>query len=90
MLLFPQVYDLCDANSFDKMIFWWEKFLERQIPQKLEVPMRNVPMIVVGNKLDIAGKGRSGGKSNRSVKAKQWCEESGGIPYFEVFIGCNY
>jgi hypothetical protein len=64
------------------MVCWWEKFMERQMPAPVGGP--NVPMIVVGNKLDLAERGRTVATSN--VKAKKWCATNGAVPYFEVFF----
>jgi hypothetical protein len=53
------------------------KFLECQTHAADE----KVPMIMVGNKLDVAYMSK---RADTSARAKQWCEGKGGIPYFEV------
>jgi hypothetical protein len=63
------------------MVWWWEKFMERQMPAPVGGP--NVPMIVVGNKLDLAELGRA--VTTSCEKAKQWCAKNGAT-YFEVFF----
>jgi hypothetical protein len=57
------------------MFFWWETFLA-------ETNVHDVPVIVVGNKLDTADKKREVTRE----RAEKWCRDNGGFQYIEVFV----
>ena len=67
------VYDVTNANSFETLDSWRDKFLMDITPENPE----QFPFVVLGNKSDL---------ENRQVstsKAQNWCELKN-FPYFET------
>ncbi|KAM9320483.1 ras-related protein Rab-7b [Gastrophryne carolinensis] len=66
------VFDVTDEESFTSLEFWRQDFMD-----KIYTPVGNVPVIVLGNKIDL---------NERQVskeKADTWCNERR-ISYLEV------
>jgi Ras-related protein Rab-7A len=70
------VYDVNNLKSFEMLDSWREEFLVQAAPRSPET----FPFVLLGNKIDVE-------ESKRQVSAKRalaWCQEKGGIPYFET------
>eukprot|EP00163_Fabomonas_tropica_P009635 TRINITY_DN1945_c0_g1_i1.p1 TRINITY_DN1945_c0_g1~~TRINITY_DN1945_c0_g1_i1.p1 ORF type:complete len:206 (-),score=72.30 TRINITY_DN1945_c0_g1_i1:267-884(-) len=69
------VFDVNMSKTFDNLNSWREEFLIQAGPRDPE----NFPFVVLGNKIDL--------ENQRCVspkRAQAWCQEHGGIPYFET------
>lgn len=67
------VYDVTTPETFEAINFWRNDFLENASHDP-----DSVPFVLLGNKVD---------KENRAItekNAKDWCDERGDIPHFEV------
>ncbi|KAK9828238.1 hypothetical protein WJX74_005079 [Apatococcus lobatus] len=71
------VYDVNAQKTFENLETWRDEFLIQANPNDPD----NFPFVVLGNKVDFEG-----GKNRQVVekRAKQWCAQKGGIPYFET------
>ncbi|KAJ3155009.1 hypothetical protein HDU89_007199 [Geranomyces variabilis] len=70
------VYDVNNVKSFETLDSWRDEFLLQASPRDPD----NFPFVVLGNKVDME-------ESKRQVSQKRamtWCQQKGGIPYFET------
>jgi len=70
------VFDVNSSKSFETLDSWRDEFLIQASPRDPE----NFPFVVIGNKIDMED-------SRRMVSQKRamtWCQQKGGIPYFET------
>ncbi|VDK38227.1 unnamed protein product [Taenia asiatica] len=67
------VYDVTMPNTFKTLDSWRDEFLIQASPRDPE----NFPFILIGNKIDLSNRAVS------SLRALQWCQAKGNIPYFE-------
>jgi len=77
------VYDVNTTKTFENLDNWRDEFLIQASPSDPD----NFPFVVLGNKIDLEG------GNNRVVsekKAKAWCAQKGGIPYFETSAKEDY
>lgn len=70
------VFDVNNAKSFAALDSWRDEFLIQASPRDPD----NFPFVVLGNKVDL-------GEDKRVISTKRattFCQEHGGIPYFET------
>jgi len=70
------VYDVNSSKSFETLDSWRDEFLIQASPRDPE----NFPFVVIGNKIDMED---SRGMVSQK-RAMTWCQQKGGIPYFET------
>ncbi|CAD5217904.1 unnamed protein product [Bursaphelenchus xylophilus] len=68
-------YDITNSNSFKSLETWRDEFLVQASPRDPE----NFPFVLLGNKLDQEPR-----RAVTTRRADNWCQNKGGIPYFEV------
>ena len=68
-------YDITNPASFNDVPKWKEEFFNSANLSGVE----NFPLILIGNKADLAAE-----RKVPYAKAAKWCEENGGIAYFEA------
>jgi GTPase SAR1 family protein len=73
-----KVFNVNDEKSFSNVQNWREEFL---LKAGVEDP-KSFPFILIGNKIDLDERQVS------KKKAQKWCEDNGGIPYFEASLHC--
>jgi len=69
------VFDVNVAKTFDNLNSWRDEFLIQAGPRDPD----NFPFVVLGNKID-----RENERVVSQRRALAWCQEKGGIPYFET------
>eukprot|EP01117_Protostelium_nocturnum_P003005 TRINITY_DN13934_c0_g1_i1.p1 TRINITY_DN13934_c0_g1~~TRINITY_DN13934_c0_g1_i1.p1 ORF type:complete len:211 (-),score=55.95 TRINITY_DN13934_c0_g1_i1:59-691(-) len=69
------VFDINSEKSFDSVTSWKEEFL---LKAQVKNP-NDFCFVLLGNKTDIENRRQVSRK-----RAQQWCDENGGIPYYEV------
>jgi len=68
------VYDVSQPKSFDQIAMWREELLLKVDPQN-EIPNHKFPIVVVGNKIDLAIENYLSGAQDEAITA--WCQDQG-------------
>ena len=68
------IFDLNSAKSFDNLDFWHNEFVHQQGFSD----QKSVPIIVIGNKLDV------GHRVVSQKRAQSWCQLHDNCAYFET------
>ena len=68
------VFDVVQPKTFDNLDSWRDEFLIQAGPRDPD----NFPFVVLGNKVDVAG------RVVAQKRALAWCQAKGNIPYFET------
>ncbi len=69
------VFDITSITSFQDINKWKEEFLMHVSSESPDV----FPFVLIGNKADMVGE-----RKVSETKARQWCRENGGVPYYET------
>lgn len=64
-----------DAQSFQNIAMWKKEFLYYADVKDPD----NFPFVILGNKSDLGGD-----RKVNDPEARAWCEQNGGLPYFET------
>merc|ERR1719499_3082947 len=75
------VYDITNANSFERLDFWMGEFVEHA---DIKDPSR-FPFLVVGNKHDLHEQ-----QKVSESKAKAWCQSKGNIKFLQTSAKVNH
>merc|ERR1719499_1023617 len=75
------VYDITNANSFERLDFWMGEFVEHA---DIKDPSR-FPFLVVGNKHDLHEQ-----QKVSESKAKAWCKSKGNIKFLQTSAKVNH
>jgi len=68
------VFDVNVAKTFENLESWRDEFLIQSAPKDTAT----FPFVVIGNKIDLDGRVVS------KKRAMAWCQEKGGLQYFET------